>query len=242
MWQNHREIIELFATLWPKAFSVRQRRPLKLAIERDIKPHEVALAAGHPVDVDAAVAYYCNSIWYVETLLAGAQRVDLNGERVGTVTPAEATAAALQAVGIRKAMAAKRAQEQQQLTPVGRVLQSIPGVADDQFRKVPAPPAARPRGEELAPVGRPSRNAERNRELARRYASGETSTVLARELGLTPKSIRDSVVAAGGVLRAAGGRPRKHMEARAHIGRPRKHVTPETKEASVTVTATIGSY
>ncbi len=138
-----RTIGRLLAELFPKAFVVdtKRRFPLKLGIEREIKAHEVELAAGHPVNVDAAVAYYINHADYHRALLAGTARYDLRGERAGTVTETKAIAAQKRIAEIQKMLRERREQEQQQpTTPVGQVLQAIRG-PDDQ--KVPAAPARR---------------------------------------------------------------------------------------------------
>jgi ProP effector len=263
MWQDHKQVIEELARCWPAAFTVnpRLRRPLKLHVERDIKADELALAVGHPVDVEAAVAYYTNNISYVESLLAGAVRVDLHGNPAGTVTPAEAIAARKQVDGIRRTIAARKAEQQQPPAPPARarVLPSIPEPTP------PAPPQGRPPSADLLPAPAPrsrpgfisawgeakslrawaadprakvrhntlysrlvagweperaiatppdtrktgsqSRSLERNREIARRYAAGERSAVLAREFGISPKTIRDSIITVGGTIRPPGRPP-----------------------------------
>jgi hypothetical protein len=170
---------------------------LKLHIERDLKPDEIALAANRPIDVGAAVAYYTNNIDYHRACLAGAARYDLKGERAGTVTEAEAIAAQQRVVEIRRMLRERREQEQQELlTPVGRVLQSL-RAPDDQFRKVPAPTPPKP-----------PTHAERNREIARRYASGESSTALAREFDLSPRGSKPRGESSGHRVNGGQQQPR----------------------------------
>ncbi len=86
-------------------------------------------------------------------------------------------------------------------------------------------------GGTLRPWGRTSgQNADRNREIARRYASGESSTALAKEFGLSSRTIRSAIKAAGGTLRAQGRRLQSRPQKQG--GRPR--TSPETRQAIVT--------
>jgi sRNA-binding protein len=147
MWQDHNEVIELLADLFPKAFivDVRRRLPLKPWIEKDIDPEEVALAAGHPVDIERAVDWYTGSFSYIRTLLEGATRYDLDGNPAGTVTQGDEEAAKFRLRELNRLKREKRA-AQAKANPV-EALRKMDGVTHDQFKKIPAPslaPAAPP--------------------------------------------------------------------------------------------------
>jgi sRNA-binding protein len=100
--QDHDQVIELLAFCYPKAFfpnsqwffpNPQCRLPLKAGIFKDIDPQEIREAAGHPVNVLAAVKWYEGHIGYLIQMQTGAPRYDLNGNRVGTVTQDDAQAA-----------------------------------------------------------------------------------------------------------------------------------------------------
>jgi ProP effector len=83
--------LALLAQKWPACFSIyeRNRKPLKVRIRDDIlaelgdmiSPAELALALG---------CYVANRV-YRSRLVAGAVRIDLNGEPAGTVSEKDAT-------------------------------------------------------------------------------------------------------------------------------------------------------
>ncbi len=143
MTQDHRQVIEILALCFPKAFFVepRQRLPLKIRIEKDIKSEDVALAAGQPVDVNGAVDFYRSHIGYEMALQAGAARYDLLGNRVGTVTVTEANEAKQRLAEIYRRKQERQEREQQTPVTVGKVLQSMHGNnTADQYKKFDAPP------------------------------------------------------------------------------------------------------
>jgi ProP effector len=80
-------LIVQLAERWPKCFSVfeRRRRPLKLKIHLDIL---AALdGAVTPAELSLAMALYTHNSWYLRAAMRrGADRVDLEGNPVGTVT------------------------------------------------------------------------------------------------------------------------------------------------------------
>jgi ProQ/FINO family len=87
--------IEVLCETYPKTFfsNPRLRRPLKHGILQDIN----ADLAEHPDselkfhNIEAAVAWYCNHVGYHRCCsVAGTPRINLQGERVGTVTDKEA--------------------------------------------------------------------------------------------------------------------------------------------------------
>jgi ProP effector len=85
--------VELLAATWPQCFSVKLagRRPLKVGIAKDIAT--AAEGAITPEEQGAALHVYTSHKRYLRTLQEGAQRVDLDGNPVGTVTAEQAAAA-----------------------------------------------------------------------------------------------------------------------------------------------------
>jgi ProP effector len=81
------DVIELLATTWPECFSIyeQRRRPLKIGVHLDI----LAGLAGTitPAELSRALRLYVTNRIYRARLVAGAARVDLNGEVAGQVTP-----------------------------------------------------------------------------------------------------------------------------------------------------------
>lgn len=84
-------IITQLAERWPKCFSVYEgrRRPIKVGIRADILD-TVEQWPG----LSAALGSYVHNQAYLQTLVAGAERIDLAGEPAGVVTAAEAAVAA----------------------------------------------------------------------------------------------------------------------------------------------------
>ena len=84
------EIIALLAERWPRCFVVVEDRrlPLKVGIFHDLK----AALGGKvsPDQVSRALGTYCSAPDYQRHLKDGAARIDLDGQRAGTVTPSEA--------------------------------------------------------------------------------------------------------------------------------------------------------
>ena len=87
--------LEVLCETYPKAFfnNPRLRRPLKQGILQDIK----ADLAAHPdselkfYNVDDAVDWYCSHVGYHKgSSVAGTPRINLKGDRAGTVTDKEA--------------------------------------------------------------------------------------------------------------------------------------------------------
>jgi ProP effector len=78
--------IDILSQRFPRAFSRdgAKRRPLKLGIHFDLV---AALDGAIPsLDLRAALQLYTSSPWYQRTLIAGAVRVDLNGDEAGEVS------------------------------------------------------------------------------------------------------------------------------------------------------------
>ena len=77
------EIIALPAERWPRCFMLAEDRrlPLKVGIFHDLKA---------PDQLSRALGTYCSAPDYQRRLQDGAARIDLDGQRAGTVTPSEA--------------------------------------------------------------------------------------------------------------------------------------------------------
>src|SRR5215472_7546980 len=79
------EGIPQFAELYPSCFR-QPRQPLKIGIHNDIVARHPEL---RPSLIARALKTYTRSLGYLETLTAGAARIDLEGNPVGTVTAAD---------------------------------------------------------------------------------------------------------------------------------------------------------
>jgi ProP effector len=79
------EGIAQLAELYPNCFR-QPRQPLKIGIHNDIIVRQTELQPGL---IATALRTYTRSLGYLETLKAGAERIDLEGNPVGTVTAAD---------------------------------------------------------------------------------------------------------------------------------------------------------
>jgi hypothetical protein len=79
--------IELLAETFPACFSVYEgrRRPLNVGIHHDIRA--MLDGAITPVELGKALRAYVSNGVYRRRLVAGAVRIDLNGQPAGVVTP-----------------------------------------------------------------------------------------------------------------------------------------------------------
>jgi ProP effector len=135
----HEGIAQL-AELYPSCFR-QPRQPLKIGIHNDIIARHPEL---RPSLIANALKIYTRSLGYLETLEAGAARIDLEGNQVGTVTASDeedakrkiakaARRAAAKTIEDRKAAsqpAAKPVAEhagQQDHIPEGKSQQPAPG-------------------------------------------------------------------------------------------------------------------
>jgi ProP effector len=86
--------IALLAETWPACFSVYEgrRKPLKLGIHQDV----LAALEGAitPKELKNALRHYTGNRCYLRRSIAGAARIDLDGNPAGTITAEEAVAAA----------------------------------------------------------------------------------------------------------------------------------------------------
>ena len=80
----HEGIAQL-AKLYPNCFR-QPRQPLKIGIHNDIVARHPEL---RPSLIASALKTYTRSLGYLETLTAGAARIDLEGNPVGSVTAAD---------------------------------------------------------------------------------------------------------------------------------------------------------
>jgi len=90
------ELIGILAERFPAAFAIKpyHRRPLKLGIHVDILAQLGDMTS--PRDLSTALRIYVGNIGYLKALVAGADRIDLNGMPAGTVTAEHADIAKAQ--------------------------------------------------------------------------------------------------------------------------------------------------
>jgi ProP effector len=68
---------------FPLAFACKPKQPLKLGIHKDIKKAEPTLSGKQ---ITLGLQNYVSGMTYREATIAGAPRIDLNGDAVGLVT------------------------------------------------------------------------------------------------------------------------------------------------------------
>jgi ProP effector len=68
---------------WPRVFADKDPRPLKIGIFEDIVAAKTTLSSA---EIKAGIACYCGRPRYFRALVAGAQRIDLEGNSAGEVT------------------------------------------------------------------------------------------------------------------------------------------------------------
>jgi sRNA-binding protein len=142
--QDCEETILMLADRYPKCFfkEPRLRRPLKHGITADMQSDGLPVARELMI---AAVEWYQSHIGYLNSLQAGAKRVDLNGREVDTVTEQQAIAAQAKLRGIYE--------RRRDVTETVSALHAAGRIPDDQLRKVDAPmiPATKATKAALAP-------------------------------------------------------------------------------------------
>jgi sRNA-binding protein len=131
------ELIRFLAERFPKCFfeDPRLRRPLKKNILADLEQ------AGFPAAQDltrAAIDWYQSHFGYSYALHAGAKRIDLNGNEVGTVTESEQAAARKKIAERKKLLFIER--NGHNATKTVGALHAAGRIPDDQLRKLEAPP------------------------------------------------------------------------------------------------------
>jgi ProP effector len=102
------ELIGALAERFPACFAVnpKYRQPLKLGIHLDILAQSSDTIT--PRDLSAALRAYCSNGKYLNALVAGADRVDLNGKPAGAVTAKHADIAKAQYERAREKQKAKQ--------------------------------------------------------------------------------------------------------------------------------------
>jgi sRNA-binding protein len=91
MTQDHNDIIYKLSLQFPKCFfdEAKRRVPLKKNIITDIEKLHIPEFEGN--DLQAAIEWYQSHYYYHKcAVVAGTPRIDLDGVKVGTVTPQEA--------------------------------------------------------------------------------------------------------------------------------------------------------
>jgi ProP effector len=94
-------VISVLAAKFPKCFAVpdTRRQPLKVGIDADL----LAVLGGsiRRTELIRALAMYCRSEGYLERVLTGTRRVDLEGKPAGAVTADDEKHAKAKQAGIR---------------------------------------------------------------------------------------------------------------------------------------------
>ena len=137
----HEGIAQL-AELYPNCFR-QPGQPLKIGIHNDIIARHPELQPGR---IASALTTYTRSVGYLKTLKAGAVRIDLEGNPVGTVTAADEADAERQIAKAARRAAAKAIEErkaagQPAAEPVAKCAeQQNPSLDAETQQPVPAVP------------------------------------------------------------------------------------------------------
>jgi ProP effector len=115
-------LIVALAERFPLAFLVKQRRPLKVGVCKDI------IAAWPDIDAEQlsrALGWYANGVGYLANLKEGTARIGLDGAPAGVVTAAEAEGARARL----KALFKRRGKQAKAAAPKGgpRAANAAPG-------------------------------------------------------------------------------------------------------------------
>lgn len=104
--KNLRRWLERLVDNWPKAFDLKNPRPLAVGITDTISAELRATGAGGHGAVRYAMKSYTSNIRYIRALAAGGLRYNLHGEPDGEVTPEQRERAlhALKTLKEKKAM------------------------------------------------------------------------------------------------------------------------------------------
>jgi len=135
----HEGIAQL-AELYPSCFR-QPRQPLKIGIHNDIIARHPEL---RPSLIASALKMYTRSPGYLETLEAGAARIDLEGNQVGTVTASDEEDAKRKIAKAARRVAAKAIED--------RKAGGQPAAAEFARQQNPIPEA---KSQHLAPPGPP---------------------------------------------------------------------------------------
>src|SRR5215475_5002632 len=151
-------VITALAAKFPKCFAVpdTRRRPLKVGIDADI----LAALGGtiRRTELIRALAMYCSSDGYLERVLTGAWRVDLEGKPAGVVMADDERHAKAKRAGIkakRDAGTAAEATIGQEQAKLGKAKDGDTGARQPKgLRKDPANTTLTEQGVEPSPRGR----------------------------------------------------------------------------------------
>src|SRR5262249_39090219 len=146
------------AARFPECFAVpdTRRRPLKVGIDTDI----LAALSGtiRRTELIRALAMYCSSDGYLERVLAGAWRVDLEGNPAGVVTAEDERHAKAKRAGIKTRRAAGTCPEAtigQEQAKLGKAKGGDAGARQPKrLRRNPANTSLTEQGVERRPRGR----------------------------------------------------------------------------------------
>ena len=138
----HEGIAQL-AELFPNCFR-QPRQPLKIGIHNDISARHPEL---RPSLLASALKTYTRSLGYLETLKAGAARIDLEGNPIGTVTTADEEDAKRKIAKAARRAAAKAIEDRKAASqPAAKPVAELAG----QQNPIPAA-----KSQQLAPTGPP---------------------------------------------------------------------------------------
>lgn len=86
--------VELLKAYFPKCFKdIKEIQPVKIGIKQDLAKFlstQEQITIGDKACMVSSLAYYVNSVGYHKSVVAGATRIDLDGNAAGTVTEEEA--------------------------------------------------------------------------------------------------------------------------------------------------------
>ena len=99
------EVVGVICQRFPATFFIHKPKPLKIGIYNDL----LALGVLDQKSLSAFLGAYCNLGRYLAALVPGAQRVDLDGNPTGEVTPEEAEIAAKALSALHERRAARKA-------------------------------------------------------------------------------------------------------------------------------------
>ena len=133
---NPAEILTFLAECFPQTFvfeNYRRHLPLKIGIDRDIMDRCPAISRR---ERNVTLRFYASRVAYLQSLVEGAARVDLDGNVCGEVSSAEAAFAAARLAAEREA---KRAAKKTAAVPASPT--SNPASASESSTSEPASPA-----------------------------------------------------------------------------------------------------
>jgi sRNA-binding protein len=139
-------LIRYLADKYPATFFTQPqlKRPLKKNIIADLERTNVLDDARR----EAAISFYTRDWNYEYVLQAGAERIDLNGQKVGTVTEQEALEATKR---VRAQKQERRERLAKDAIETTRSLHAAGKISTDQLSKITAPKITTPKGGTMKP-------------------------------------------------------------------------------------------